>query len=229
MSSRLLAGGAVDPTGWRLPARALEQVVARVVAEHLASAAQRHALLIQPDAATAADLAAAAHALAQAVSGADRAGLRDLIASGQLTAGHLSLALDPATLAQALAVPTAALHPELLALTVPLRLRRRGVEARLVAGEPAPAPDPTQRRMLARAHGWVAALRQGTSLADLARRDGCSESYLRTRAQLAFLSPRIQSAILEGTQPPELSLERIIRTGIALDWSKQEQAFGFTA
>ncbi|MEN9409444.1 MAG: hypothetical protein RL216_1418, partial [Pseudomonadota bacterium] len=43
----------------------------------------------------------------------------------------------------------------------------------------------------------------------------------------ACLSPKIQAAILAGTQPPDLSLERIVRSGIPLDWAEQEAKFGF--
>jgi hypothetical protein len=73
----------------------------------------------------------------------------------------------------------------------------------------------------------LTAPRQGVSLTEIARREGHSESYIRTRAPLAFLSPKIQAAILEGTQPAELSLERLVRAGIPFDWTEQEAKFGF--
>jgi site-specific DNA recombinase len=101
------------------------------------------------------------------------------------------------------------------------------VEARLIAGQTAPAPDAALLRCLAQAHRWVAALRRGESLVDIARREKHSESYLRTRAPLAFLSPKIQAAILEGRQPAHLTLERLVRTPIPLDWHEQERVFGF--
>lgn len=113
-------------------------------------------------------------------------------------------------------------------LEAPLRLRRRGVEVRLVAGtaDAPPVPDPVLARTLVRAHRWLAALRAGTALAVLAAREGRTESYLRTRLPLAFLSPRLQAALLAGTQSPDLSLERIVREGVPLDWNEQEQRFG---
>ena len=49
----------------------------------------------------------------------------------------------------------------------------------------------------------------------------------RTRAQLAFLSPKFQAAILDGTQPPELTLKRLVSVTHPLDWSEQERLFGF--
>jgi hypothetical protein len=69
-------------------------------------------------------------------------------------------------------------------------------------------------------------LRTGSPLSEIASEARHSGAYIRTRAQLAFLSPRIQAAILDGTQPPDLSLERILRTGVPLDWPAQARIFG---
>ncbi|MEP2507700.1 MAG: hypothetical protein ABJH85_23515 [Paracoccaceae bacterium] len=91
------------------------------------------------------------------------------------------------------------------------------VEGKIVAGDPEPEPDRTMLRALARAHTWTADLRRGKSLSDIAAATSHSESHVQTRAQLAFLSPKIQRAILVGSQPPELALEKIIRKLIPLD------------
>jgi hypothetical protein len=103
------------------------------------------------------------------------------------------------------------------------------VETRIIAGAPEAEPDQVLVQRLAEAHRWVAELRAGLPLLEIARQAGHSGAYLRTRAQLAFLSPRIQAAILEGTQPPGLTLERIVRTGVPLDWAEQARIFGFAA
>ena len=83
-------------------------------------------------------------------------------------------------------------------------------------------------RALARAHAWTADLLKGKPLRELAAKTSHSESYIRTRAQLAFLSPAIQKAILNGRQPPELTLEQIIRKPIPLDWDVQARIYGFS-
>ncbi len=62
---------------------------------------------------------------------------------------------------------------------------------------------------------------------EIARRESVSGAFIRTRAQLAFLSPIIQAAILDGTQPPELTLKRLVSVTHPLDWSEQERLFGF--
>ena len=83
-------------------------------------------------------------------------------------------------------------------------------------------------RALARAHTWTADLRRGKSLSDIAAATSHSESYVRTRAQLAFLAPAIQKAILDGRHPPDLTLEKIIRKPIPLDWDMQARIYGFS-
>ena len=111
---------------------------------------------------------------------------------------------------------------------MPLALRRRGVEGKIVAGDREPDPDRTMLRALAHAHTWTADLRKGKPLSEIAAATRHSESYIRTRAQLAFLSPAIQKAILNGRQPPELTLEKIIRKPMPLDWDVQAQFYGFS-
>ncbi|GHC66420.1 hypothetical protein [Neogemmobacter tilapiae] len=157
---------------------------------------------------------------------ADPAFLADLIASIDLGQGfvHISLAQDP--IATALAVPAEALTPDLLDFAQPFSLRRRGIETRIIAGESLPAPDPILIRALAEARVWVKALRDGTSLAEIAKAKGCSEPYVRNRIPLAFLAPRLQALILEGRQPPDLSLARLLRDGIPMDWEEQARSFG---
>jgi len=47
------------------------------------------------------------------------------------------------------------------------------------------------------------------------------------RLPLAFLSTRIQDAILAGTQPPDLGHEPLIRPQPPLDRAEQERRYGF--
>lgn len=119
------------------------------------------------------------------------------------------------------------MHPEASRLTAPFALRRRGIGTKIIAGAQVPATDPTLVRILSKANRWMQALHDVTALIEIARRDGHAESYVSNRIPLALLSPRIQAAILDGTQPRHLSVEHILRTGIPFDWSEQERIFGF--
>ena len=119
------------------------------------------------------------------------------------------------------------LAPQVLSLAIPVSLRRRGVEMKLVAGTAIPTPDPVLRTALASAHRWARAIKIGTPLQEVARAAGHHESLVRTRTPLAFLSPKIQRAILDGTQPVDLTLERLVRQTLPLDWQDQERLCGF--
>ncbi|HBS49006.1 MAG TPA: hypothetical protein DEA05_02430 [Rhodobacteraceae bacterium] len=83
------------------------------------------------------------------------------------------------------------------------------------------------RAMLIRAHGWAKKLKSGTQLSDIARCEYLPGSFIRNRAQLAFLSPKIQAAFLDGTQPPELPLKHLVSVTLPLGWCDQKQMLGF--
>lgn len=44
--------------------------------------------------------------------------------------------------------------------------------------------------------------------------------------QLAFLSPEIQRDILDGRQPPDVSLQRLMEADIPAGWLAQRRLFG---
>ena len=151
--------------------------------------------------------------------------LAKLLSKGTLAPNTITLTLTPIPLAAELELKPEDLDLAALAIEAPFTLRRRGLEIRLIAGDRKPEPDRTLLRALARAHRWVDDLKRGKSLTQIATATPHSDSYVRTRAQLAFLSPKIQRAIMGGSQPVELTLERIIRKPIPLDWALQEQIY----
>ncbi len=50
--------------------------------------------------------------------------------------------------------------------------------------------------------------------------------FIRKRGQLAFLSPKIQIAVRDGTLSPSITADHILRQRIPLDWMMQERMFG---
>lgn len=76
---------------------------------------------------------------------------------------------------------------------------------------------------------WLDAIKGGKTITDVAAEVGVSPAFVRVRLSLAFLSPGIVAAILAGTQPADLTLERLVREKIPLNWLEQEQRFGFTS
>ena len=87
-------------------------------------------------------------------------------------------------------------------------------------------------RSLVKAIAWARDLRQrlerdGKSLDELAREDGCSRPYVSSMIRLAYLAPGITQSILQGTQPPQLTLADLMQRDIPANWSDQRIAFGF--
>jgi site-specific DNA recombinase len=63
----------------------------------------------------------------------------------------------------------------------------------------------------------------------IARREGKVERHIRLLVPLAFLSPRIVSALLEGAAPAGLTISALART-LPWSWAEQERrALGCTA
>lgn len=87
--------------------------------------------------------------------------------------------------------------------------------------------DPQKRDALidaiARSRRWVKRLTDEPELTteELAREDKIAERYLRHVLPLAFLSPRIVKAIIDGTAPAHLSVSNLTRS-IPFRWADQE-------
>jgi site-specific DNA recombinase len=114
---------------------------------------------------------------------------------------------------------------------VPMRIRRRGVEMRMVVeGNPsASRVDLPLLKVVARAWRWSDDLLSGRvrSLGEIAKRERVTGRYVRRLIRLGFLAPKIVEAIVEGRQPPELSAVSLTqRIELPLLWAAQEQALG---
>ncbi len=217
----------MDVSGWRLPGPALEHAIMDVIVRHLQDAAAAHQVLAQLEAGSAeAVQTSVADLVTRLRRQCGQAGA-DILATGRIARGQIDLELNRKTLASTFGISADHLHPDLTHITASFDLRRRGVEAKIIAGDMAPQPDPHLRFMLIRAHGWAHDLKAGVQLMEIARRESVPGAFIRTRAQLAFLSPKIQAAILDGTQPPELTLKRLVSVTHPLDWTEQERLFGF--
>lgn len=225
ISNRLITGGP-DPTGWRLPAGRLEGLIAELIAKYLEAAAAEHRLLADPDLRSNGTVIMKAADLARRIRAAGGDELRTVLASGRIAQGSLELDLDRDQLAAALGVSPDDLVNGITRITSDLHIRRRGVEAKLVIGERSASPDPVLLRTLLDAHRWTANLKDGIPLGDIARAAGHHEVYIRTRGQLAFLSPKIQRAIKDGTLCPEITLRHFANRILPLDWQDQERLCG---
>ena len=80
---------------------------------------------------------------------------------------------------------------------------------------------------IAKARNWIDDLAHGraASFAVIARREGKVERHIRLLAPLAFLSPRIVSALLDGTAPADLTVMALVRA-LPYSWTEQERRVG---
>ena len=124
---------------------------------------------------------------------------------------------------------------DLVHLLVEARLERSGSAVRLVLTPDAADERPARRnesliKAVARPHTWYERLVRGEadSLRAIAKELRVNERYVSRIFRCAFLAPDIVEAILEGRQPPQLTVEKL-RFGAPLLWAEQRESFGFSS
>lgn len=77
---------------------------------------------------------------------------------------------------------------------------------------------------IAKARRWAEDIRLGrtASFAEIAKREGQGERHIRLLAPLAYVSPRIIAAIVDGSAPADLTVTGLARA-LPHSWAKQEQ------
>ena len=119
---------------------------------------------------------------------------------------------------------------EQLVVSVPLAMKRRGGRKQVIVPGGAESGTPAQPRTnaplaltIARAHRWRTLLEEGRygSIRELALELGVDNSYVARLLRLTLLAPDIIDAILDGTEPSGLSLEKLFRA--PLDWDSQRR------
>jgi len=238
VSAALITDAGTDREGWRLAAREIEEAVIRILADALTSPAslvERFAAAGMPSDPVRKLLSRAARMAASArwLTRGERAKLvRELVEKIivdektiiiKLRRGLL-LGEDVASSASEAASDSAV---ELMATAA---FTRRGAETKLVLPGLAPQNhssrcDPALIKAIARGRAWFEELVSGRarSLQELAKRDGISRRYIRRLIGLAFLSPELIEAILQGRQPVALTATRLTELDLPLDWTEQQK------
>jgi site-specific DNA recombinase len=117
-------------------------------------------------------------------------------------------------------------------VSISVKLTLCGGSIRLIVpgesgGERTARPNAVLIKAVARAYTWYERLLPGeaTSLQAIAREHGVMTRYVRRILRCAFLAPDLVEAILQGRQPPELTLAGLCNT-LPLDWAEQRKEFG---
>jgi hypothetical protein len=149
----------------------------------------------------------------------------------QIRPGRLATALDTAP--AIIGSPDQA-DTNILTLSVAAQLRRSGKEMtmRIERSDTFPArPNPSLIKLVVRAHLFKARLLHsaGGKFAELARREKLNRSYYSRVVRLTYLAPDITRAILHGRQPPNLTAAMLIKhPSLPLAWPEQRKLLGFT-
>jgi site-specific DNA recombinase len=115
------------------------------------------------------------------------------------------------------------------------KVKRCGGEVRLLvptdsANKSPSRPVPSLIKAVARAHRWPEQIIHGELKGrhSIAQRTGLDERYVGRVLQCALLAPDIVEAILDGHQPADLGVEKLLKD-LPLDWAEQRRVLGFSS
>ena len=114
------------------------------------------------------------------------------------------------------------IREDALRILAPFRLRRRGVETKLVLGNPTKSVDRTLLRNIANALSWLDRIKAGKTYEQIATEDAIPTDRVRKAIRYAFLAPDIVRAIVEGRQPVGLTSSYLLHHPLPDDWRNSE-------
>ncbi len=121
-----------------------------------------------------------------------------------------------------------------MTLSVPARFQRVGKETRMIISGIGPneseaKPDPSLIKLIVKAHRLHEKLMsENLGIGEIAESQGVHHSYVSRLIRLAFLSPEITEAILDGRQPLGLTAAKLMQVSrLPLEWRAQGQTLGF--
>ena len=225
--------------GWRLPAREIETLVRARMAEALADPVALVAALNVPlpDAADFPKLVQTGQQLSDELASRSRKGtvlLRKLLRQVQLTSSEIVIRLHASELAAVLRL-SGKLTDEALTIAAAAVLKRRGGGMKLImpSGKALTSTvDVPLLRLIHRGREWWQELQidPELTLEAIGLREGMSGSYVVRLIRLAFLSPDVLTAIVNGKTPAKLTSDALtLPGGVSPRWSDQRQDYGFLA
>lgn len=193
---------------WRIPALALEDLIAQGLKNHLGQLKTQQDDLLIPD---------------DTVAKTRPGRLFEMVKSATLGDAEVAVLLDEAELRSFLdRAPSTQLPAQSLTLTLPFTTRRRGVEMKLVVGDRLPL-DQTLLRNIAAANRWYGLLKKGRSFDEIAAEAGTSKRRIQQMFHLAFLAPDILRDVTQGTQPCGLTSNWLLRNQLPAGWQAQRK------
>lgn len=203
--------------GWRLPAHEIEQVViesARSILSdpHAITSAIQEAD-INPSTIPVIIKAAAEVNVANAI--------REILERATLKIDGITIKLILNSL-----LPKDVTPPLTVTKFIPMQIKRRGVEMRMVIESSSAAGNIDQSliKAIARGHKWFGELGSGQvkSISEIANREKIDKGYVSHIINLAFLAPAVVERVIAGKQPADFTPFMLMKKmDIALNWSEQ--------
>ena len=245
-SQAVIRGGAAAKNGVsRIPAHAVEELVAKRIKALIGSAQEIREIAIASGGATEEEraLLRAAKEVSKAWVKQPSSSLREFLCGAvcriTITEDSAEIAVSRQGLRSTLlgkpsnpasakpGTPHAQSSEDVAVLRVEARLGRIRGETQIILPNDTlntrtGQPDPALLKAIARAHQWYEMLSSGEipSLRSIATSAGLNERYVSRALRLAFLAPDIVERLLKGTQPAGLTLDKLMR-GFATTWEQQ--------
>jgi site-specific DNA recombinase len=244
VSQKIIHGRSPAAAPRRIPARELEQVVLTELGSFFGSADRVIAILGQTgeDLDTTRALVDAAQQFAKALTGDSTSGLMQRLAGivVRITIQqdsieiHVSREGARARLLNQERILGQDSDGKPIVLTVEMKLKRCEGEMRLIIpGSPAidqrRRPVPSLIKAVSRANDWVRRMESGecNDQRDLAKATKLDPRYTNSILRLAFLAPEIVEAIIDGRQPPDLTLG-FLKGVLPMSWQQQKKLTSFS-
>ncbi|MEM8539919.1 MAG: recombinase family protein [Pseudomonadota bacterium] len=238
-------GTKVDPnqqTSWRIPARELERPILNLINDYLTDPKEQidslnlHKHPINLTKLIFKKNADLAKTIATSSTSKQRGILSKLLKRVVLSPNKLTIKIDTTALNQDLNSSNEKQNDNnnsIYGIEVEHQIQRRGVEAKLVLTDQfatTPHPDQTLIKLIANAHHWLSLLTNGTatSIGELAKQQQADATEISRFLPLAFLAPDIIESILAGSQPVDLTADKLRRMNtFPISWKEQRDVLGF--
>jgi hypothetical protein len=168
------------------------------------------------------------HALVEAKNRLEQLDIKstlDLITRVDLSETKASIQLDVEKVAALIQVDPNKLDLEFLRVEEPVILRKRTNGTKLTWVGYKGEPNHALIRAIVTAQAWVEEIKAGRSMSDIMQAHNIPEGMIWKRIRLAFLSPKILQAIVDGTSDRDLTIKMLTRHDLPLDWSEQQALF----
>jgi len=168
------------------------------------------------------------HALVEAKNRLEQLDIKstlDLITWVDLSETNASIQLDVEKVAALIQVDPNKLDLEFLRVEEPVILRKRTNGTKLTWVGYKGEPNHPLIRAIVTAQAWVEEIKAGQSVSDIMQAHNIPEGMIWKRIRLAFFSPKILRAIVDGKTNRDLTIKMLTQHDLPREWSEQETLF----